>query len=49
MFTLEEKQYLLSLLKQKRRFFMFKQTPKIHNQLIEKLEQMIRNETINRQ
>lgn len=46
MFTLEEKEYLLKLLrKQKRTWFQSK--PNFHDQLTEKLEQMIRNEKVN--
>jgi ribosomal protein L30/L7E len=43
----EEKVYLLKLLKKNRRS-LFQKTPAIHDQLIQKLEQMIRNEEINR-
>lgn len=46
MFTLEEKEYLLKLLKKQKRN-LFKPTPKIHQSLTEKLEQMIRNEKVN--
>jgi hypothetical protein len=47
LFTLEEKQYLLALLKKQGRFFLFRKKPRIHDQLREKLEQMIRNEKVN--
>ncbi|HEX7055726.1 MAG TPA: hypothetical protein VF260_00840 [Bacilli bacterium] len=49
MLTLEEKKYLLQLLKKKRRWAIWGKTPAIHRKLIEKLEQMIRNETVNLQ
>jgi hypothetical protein len=48
MFTLEEKKYLLELLRSRKRRSWFKKTPDIHDRLIEKLAQMIRNEEINR-
>ena len=47
LFTLEEKQYLLELLRKQGHFFLFRKKPKIHDQLREKLEQMIRNEKVN--
>lgn len=48
MFTYEEKKYVLSLLKkEKRKFFLKKHHPEINDRLIEKLEQMIRNEEVN--
>lgn len=46
MLTLKEKMYLLTLLRKQKRHW-FKARPKIHNDLIEKLEQMVRNEQIN--
>ncbi len=49
MLTLEEKKYLLQLLKKERRLALFAKTPEIHQKLTEKLEQMIRNEEINMQ
>lgn len=51
MFTLKEKLYLLGLLKkQKRRrlFGLLKQDP-LHEPLVAKLEQMVRNEQVNRE
>ena len=47
MFTLEEKKYLLELLLSQKRRTWFRKTPAIHDRLIEKLAQMIRNEEIN--
>lgn len=49
MFTLAEKQYLLKLLKAKKRWGWLKrqQSDALDAILIEKLEQMIRNEQIN--
>ena len=44
----EEKVYLLKVLKQHKRRSLFRKTPDIHDRLIEKLEQMIRNEDVNR-
>ncbi|MNZ72235.1 hypothetical protein D3C78_906100 [compost metagenome] len=51
MFTLKEKLYLLQLLKEqgRRRFFRFRKKDPSHDRLIEKLEQMIRNEQVNRE
>jgi len=50
-FTAEEKSYLLRLLrKQKRRGLLFwRKPPAIHHRLTEKLEQMVRNEQVNRE
>jgi hypothetical protein len=45
MFTYDEKKYLLSLLKKERK--LFGKNPEINSRLIEKLEQMIRNEEVN--
>lgn len=47
--TLEEKEYLLELLKKEKRRAWFKKLPAEHHKLVEKLEQMVRNEKINRQ
>lgn len=47
MFSYEEKKYLLSLLKKQKRPSIFRKTPEINNRLIEKMEQMIRNEEVN--
>lgn len=44
--TLEEKKYILRLLK-KEKTSIFKKVPVQNKQLIEKLEQMIRNEEVN--
>ena len=44
----EEKVYLLKVLKQQKRRSLFQKTPELHDRLIEKLEQMIRNEDVNR-
>ncbi|GBF75236.1 hypothetical protein PA598K_03626 [Paenibacillus sp. 598K] len=51
MFTLKEKQYMLKLLKQEQRraWFRLKKAPAEHERLVEKLEQMIRNEQVNRE
>ncbi|MFC4104273.1 hypothetical protein [Paenibacillus xanthanilyticus] len=51
MFTWKEKIYLLKLLKKERRwaFLRFRRTPPEHAAIIEKLEQMIRNEQVNRE
>jgi len=51
MFTLKEKQYMLKLLKQEQRraWFRLKKAPTEHERLVEKLEQMIRNEQVNRE
>lgn len=50
MFTLEEKQYLLKLLaKEKRRsLFGLRKVSASHEKLTEKLEQMVRNEVVNK-
>ncbi|GGG08747.1 hypothetical protein [Paenibacillus abyssi] len=50
MFTAKEKLYMLKLLKQEKRrsFFGMKKPPAEHGKLVEKLEQMIRNEQVNR-
>lgn len=45
----EEKVYMLQVLKQQQRRNLLKKTPDIHKQLVEKLEQSIRNENVNRQ
>jgi hypothetical protein len=49
MFTYEEKEYLLKLLKKENRKILFKaQSDKeLNRKLTEKLEQMLRNERIN--
>jgi hypothetical protein len=47
MFTYDEKRYLLTLLKKQKRKSFFRNTPEINSRLIEKLEQMIRNEEVN--
>ena len=47
MFTYDEKRYLLSLLKKQKRKSFFRNIPEINSRLIEKLEQMIRNEEVN--
>lgn len=49
MFTLREKLFLLQLLKSTSHFSLFKnkQDKELQQQLIEKLEQMVRNEQIN--
>lgn len=49
MFTLKEKQYMLDLLKRNKRRSLFgaKALPPEHEKLVEKLEQMVRNEMIN--
>lgn len=49
MFTLKEKQYLLQLLKrQSRRSLLgFRKKDPAHDRLVEKLEQMVRNEQVN--
>lgn len=44
----EEKVYMLKVLKQHQRRTLFTKTPDIHKQLVEKLEQSIRNENVNR-
>lgn len=50
MFTSEEKQYVLQLLRKQRRrgLFFWRKPPAIHAKLTEKLEQMLRNEYVNR-
>lgn len=50
MLTLKEKLYLLQLLKKekRKRFWSFKKADSVHQQLTEKLEQMIRNEQVNK-
>jgi hypothetical protein len=50
MFTLEEKQYMLKLLAKEKRsnWFGLKKTPAVHPKLTEKLEQMVRNELVNK-
>ncbi|HIW35249.1 MAG TPA: hypothetical protein IAA29_20980 [Candidatus Paenibacillus intestinavium] len=50
MFTLQEKQFLLQLLKSKTRWSWFKRKKKqaMQQELIEKIEQMIRNEQVNK-
>lgn len=47
MFTLEEKIYLLKVLKRAKRWRLFRKLPRQHERLIEKLEQLIRNEQVN--
>jgi hypothetical protein len=51
MFTLKEKLYLLQLLKKynRKRFFSFRKKDPSHDRLVEKLEQMVRNEQVNRE
>lgn len=51
MFTLKEKLYLLALLKKEKRrsWWGLKKRPPEHDKLVEKLEQMIRNEQVNKQ
>jgi hypothetical protein len=51
MFTLKEKIYLLKLLKGKQRSFFFRLGKKdpVHERLVEKLEQMVRNEQVNKE
>ena len=50
MFTIEEKEYMLKLLakEKRRRWFGLGRTPAVHGKLKEKLEQMVRNERVNR-
>lgn len=51
MFSYKEKLYLLDLLKQQKRRSLFglkKRAPE-HDKLVEKLEQMVRNEQVNRE
>ena len=45
MFTYDEKKYMLSLLKKERK--LFGKNSEVNSRLIEKLEQMIRNEEVN--
>ena len=45
MFTFDEKKYMLSLLKKDRK--LFRKNPEVNSRLIERLEQMIRNEEVN--
>ena len=45
LFTYDEKKYMLSLLKKERK--PFEKNPDVNSRLIEKLEQMIRNEEVN--
>lgn len=49
MLTLNEKLYLLKLLKAEKRksFWGFRKKDPVHDQLVEKLEQMVRNEQVN--
>ena len=49
MFSLKEKLYLLELLKKQKRKSLFRlsKTPPEHASLVEKLEQMVRNEQVN--
>ncbi|MFD1957418.1 hypothetical protein ACFSL6_25425 [Paenibacillus thailandensis] len=49
MFTLKEKQYMLELLKRNKRRSLFgsRTLPPEHDKLVEKLEQMVRNEKVN--
>jgi hypothetical protein len=49
MFTLKEKQYLLKLLKERsrKRLFTLRKKDPAHDRLVEKLEQMVRNEQVN--
>ncbi|MCC3375181.1 hypothetical protein [Cohnella sp. REN36] len=51
MFTLKEKMYLLQLLKKESRisFWRLRRKPPEHDAIRDKLEQMIRNEQVNRQ
>ena len=51
MFTFKEKLYLLELLKaqNRKRFWGFKRKNPAHDQLVEKLEQMVRNEQVNKE
>ncbi|WP_165861276.1 hypothetical protein [Paenibacillus paeoniae] len=51
MFTLKEKLYLLKLLKSEKRksFWGFRKRDSVHDQLVEKLEQMVRNEQVNQE
>jgi hypothetical protein len=47
---MEEKEYMLKLLakEKKKGWFGFRKTPAVHGKLQQKLEQMIRNEQVNR-
>lgn len=51
MLTLKEKMYLLQLLKSHKRksFWGLRKKDPQHDQLVEKLEQMVRNEQINKE
>ncbi|MUT68028.1 hypothetical protein [Paenibacillus sp. NEAU-GSW1] len=51
MFTYTEKLYMLKLLKRQklRSWFGLKKVPPEHHKLVEKLEQMVRNEQVNRE
>lgn len=51
MFTLKEKLYLLKMLKEQKRksFFGLKKISPEHDRLVEKLEQMVRNEQVNKE
>ncbi|WP_168123205.1 hypothetical protein [Paenibacillus sp. HB172176] len=52
MLTLKEKLYMLKLLKKQRRkflFFGYAKKDSVHDQLVEKLEQMVRNESVNKE
>lgn len=51
MLTLKEKLYLLKLLKAEKRksFWGFRKKDPVHDQLVEKLEQMVRNEQVNKE
>ncbi|MCU6712691.1 hypothetical protein M6D81_28725 [Paenibacillus sp. J5C_2022] len=51
MFTLKEKIYLLQMLKKSKRrsFWRLKKRDNMHAQLVEKLEQMVRNEQVNKE
>ena len=51
MFTLKEKLYLLQLLKKqnRKRLLRFGKKDPSHDRLVEKLEQMVRNEQVNRE
>lgn len=51
MLTLKEKLYLLQLLKKqnRKRLFRFGKKDPAHDNLVEKLEQMVRNEQVNRE
>lgn len=47
MLTLEEKKYIVKLLKAERARW-WRKKPKLHPALLEKMEQMVRNETVNK-